>query len=460
VPMVSLGRPRITPDVAGGAFHVDIPLDRRGHAPTGRRADLRLKVTVGDGGEAVCAAETSAAVDFSPHLHLVIPPDKRKLWEPGKPHLYDLDIQLIDAGGKVVDEAMSYAGLRSVAIHGKAIKINGNTVFQRLVLDQGFYPSGIMTAPTDEALVADIELSMKAGFNGARLHQKVFEERFLFHADRLGYLCWGEFADWSLTKADDQRRHHRGGTATYLTQWLEALARDYSHPCIVGWCGLNETREPVTDRITDLDDTIRGMFLAAKAMDPTRPVLDCSGYVHRMQENDVWDCHNYKADPAELKKDMDLILEGKVWTNDAPRHVVPTVSIAYRGQPFFNSEFGGILWNPDAQEGDESWGYGESPKTIEQFYDRFERQCAVQLENPHLFGYCYTQLTDVFQEQNGIYRFDRRAKFDMERIRAAQVRPAAIEDADAGSAKANEGEAIVLTMPTEGEMKLAADKRN
>jgi len=102
-------------------------------------------------------------------------------------------------------------------------------------------------------------------------------------------------------------------------------------------------------------------------------------------------------------------------------------SIPYRGQPFFNSEFGGILWNPDAAEGDDAWGYGEGPKSLEEFYARFEGQCAVQLDNPHLFGYCYTQLTDVFQEQNGIYRFDRRPKFDLQRIRAAQSRPAAIE---------------------------------
>ena len=113
----------------------------------------------------------------------------------------------------------------------------------------------------------------------------------------------------------------------------------------------------------------------------------------------------------------------------APRRLVrnPNWSIPYRGQPYFVSEFGGIWWNPEAAEGEDSWGYGERPQNIEEFYERFERLCAILLNNPHMFGYCYTQLTDVYQEQNGIYRFDRRSKFDMERIRAAQQRPAAIE---------------------------------
>jgi len=429
VPMVSLGRPRITPDVANGAFHIDLPLLGANLGEGGTKG-MRVKVTASDAAGVVCTAEVAADADFSPHVDLMIPADRRKLWEVGKGHLYDLAIELIDVNGKVVDQATSYAGLRSVAIDGKAVKINGKIVFQRLVLDQGFYPSGIMTAPSDEALIVDIELAIKAGFNGARLHQKVFEERFLYHADRMGYLCWGEFGDWGLVKGEDQRYHHRGGTPSFVAQWLEALQRDYSHPCIVGWCGMNESRGHVHDRITPLDDTILAMFLAAKAMDPTRPVLDVSGYAHRVQESDVWDCHNYEMDPDQLKKDMDMIKEGKVYTNDNMKAAVPTTSIAYRGQPFFNSEFGGIAWNPAEAESAASWGYGERPRTLEEFHDRFERQCAVQLENPMLFGYCYTQLTDVFQEQNGIYTFDRRSKFDMERIRMAQVRVAAIELTD------------------------------
>lgn len=118
-----------------------------------------------------------------------------KLWHPGKPFLYDLGIT-VKRNGKPVDTVKGYFGLRKITVEGNRFLINGKPVFQRLILDQGFYPDGIYTAPSDEALRRDIELSMAAGFNGARLHQKVFEPRFLYWADKLGYLVWGEYPSW------------------------------------------------------------------------------------------------------------------------------------------------------------------------------------------------------------------------------------------------------------------------
>src|SRR5690606_4016153 len=216
--------------------------------------------------------------------------------------------------------------------------------------------------------------------------------------------------------------------------WLEVLERDYSHPSIVGWCPLNETWQSITDRITVLDDVTRGMFLATKAMDTTRPVLDTSGYSHRVPEADVYDSHDYTQDPDTFAEHHAGLAEGKPYVNNASgwglsRRMVGNInwSIPYRGQPYFVSEFGGIWWNPNAKEGEDSWGYGDRPTSIEAFYERFERLCAIQLDNVNMFGYCYTQLTDVYQEHNGIYYFNREAKFDMERIRRAQQKPAAIE---------------------------------
>jgi hypothetical protein len=329
----------------------------------------------------------------------------------------------MDASGALLDSATSYAGLRSVAIDGKAITINGEVIFQRLVLDQGYYPEGIMTAPSDAALQRDIELSMSAGFNGARLHQKVFEERFLYHADRMGYLVWGEFGDWGCGGYGPRRDHQKPG-ATYITQWLEVLARDYSHPSIVGWCPLNETWQSLNDEISVLDDVTRGLFLATKTMDTTRPVLDTSGYAHRVHETDVFDCHDYTQTPDLFREHHACVAEAQPFYNGAPNELW---SIPYRGQPFFVSEFGGIWWNPHAQPGEDSWGYGERPQSIEEFYDRFEQLCSILLDDPAMFGYCYTQLTDIYQEQNGLYAFDRSVKFDMDRIRLVQQRVAAIE---------------------------------
>jgi beta-galactosidase/beta-glucuronidase len=408
VSRVHIERPRITPDLANSMFHITVPI-------TNSRAGTRLHVTLSDAKGIMSGATIAADSDFGPMVDMAIPAGRLRLWEPKDPFLYDIKFELSDSNNAVIDTVTSYAGMRSVTLDGMAFKLNGKTVFLRQVLDQGYYPDGILTAPTDEALRRDIELSMAAGFNGARLHQKVFEERFLYYCDKLGYLVWGEFGDWGEDRVNPQ--------PTYITQWLEVLQRNYSHPSIIGWCGLNETGLDLTDERSELTEFTWGLFLAAKAIDCSRLVLDASGYSHRVPITDVYDSHNYEQNPqkfADAFKDLD---KGKPFINS------DRLSVPYRGQPYFCSEFGGIKWNPDTNvnSSNVSWGYGDAPKTIDEFYQRFEGLCNAQLDNPNIFGYCYTQLTDVFQEQNGMYRFDRSAKFDMDRIRKIQTRPAAIE---------------------------------
>lgn len=417
VPLCHLRRPRITPYVAHGIIRIEQPL-------SGPRQGLTLRATLSDNQGVVLANESHADEDLVPYIALVIPEDRWRLWSIEDPFLYDLLIELLDEHGNVVDKLHSYAGLRAVTIDGKAIKINGKTVFQRLVLDQGYYADGIMTAPSEQALIDDIRLSMEAGFNGARLHQKVFEERFLYHCDKMGYLVWAEFPDWGLRGLEDNILQPG---ITNAAQWTECVQRDYSHPSIIGWCPLNETYEEIKSQISLLDDATHAMFWATKAIDQTRPVLDASGYSHRIPETDIYDCHDYTQDPKKFAKNHAGLASGKPYYNGPPDK---PWSIHYRGQPFFVSEFGGIWWRPNSEEAD-SWGYGERPKTIEEFYKRFEGLCKVLLDNEFMFGYCYTQLTDVFLEENGIYNFDRSLKFDMARIRAAQTRVAAIEKLDA-----------------------------
>ncbi|MEU4289996.1 sugar-binding domain-containing protein [Kribbella sp. NPDC026596] len=423
VPTVHLGRPRITPDVAGSSFHLAVPV-------SANKPGWKVRATLSDADGEVATQEVRADLDLAPRLTLQVPADRVRLWDTTDPHLYDVRLELIDADGNVVDTADSYAGLRSVSINGQAILINGKHVFQRLVLDQGYWPESLMTAPTDEALVRDIELSIAAGFNGARLHQKVFEERFLYHADRLGYLVWGEFGDWG-SGVGDTGDNNQQPTASYVGQWLEAVERDYSHPSIIGWCPLNETHQLLHDRITQLDDVTRAMFLATKAADTTRPVLDSSGYSHRVPETDVWDSHNYEQDPVEFAKQMAGLADGAPYGNSGGREGRP-ISQPYAGQPYFCSEFGGIWWNPEAAaaasgNSADSWGYGQRVADEEAFYTRFAGLVDALLDNPLMFGYCYTQLTDVFQEENGIYRFDRSNKLDVPRVQAVQTRQAAYE---------------------------------
>ncbi|MGW1347465.1 glycoside hydrolase family 2 protein [Kribbella sp. NPDC002412] len=424
VPSVHLERPRITPDVAGSSFHLQVPV-------SANKPGWKVRAILKDADGEVVSREVRADLDLAPRLTLQVPADRVRLWDTADPHLYDVRLELIDADGNVVDGVDSYAGLRSVSINGQAILINGKHVFQRLVLDQGYWPESLMTAPSEEALVADIELSLAAGFNGARLHQKVFEERFLYHADRLGYLVWGEFGDWGSGVGDTGDDNQRPA-ANFVTQWLEAVERDYSHPSIIGWCPLNETHQVLHDRITQLDDVTRAMFLATKAADTTRPVLDASGYSHRVPETDVWDSHNYEQDPEKFAEQMAGLADGKPYGN-VRGHDGKPISQPYAGQPYFCSEFGGIWWNAEAAAAgaagntNESWGYGQRVADEEAFYVRFAGLVDALLDNPLMFGYCYTQLTDVFQEENGIYRFDRSSKFDVPRIKAVQTRPAAYE---------------------------------
>lgn len=433
VPTTALQRPRFTPDLGRGSIILEQNLRGPWHS------GLQLRVLLSDINRGVISTVTAPIENsFGSRIEIPIPHAHRRLWSPEDPYLYRVDIELLDAAGnqnsdiddnvaRVLDRAQTYAGLRSVSIEGHAVLLNGRRVFQRLVLDQGFYPDGLLTAPDDAALVRDIELSLAAGFNGARLHQKVFEERFLYHADRLGYLVWGEFPDWGCNLNGPSGQNQQPD-ATYITQWLEAVERDYSHPSIIGWCPLNETWQALTDRVQPLDDVTRGMFLATKLADRTRPVIDASGYSHRVLETDIYDSHDYEQDPVRFAANQAGLVEGAPFLNREPGpQPGRPISTPYAGQPFFISEFGGIWWNPDASHSDASWGYGKCPANEEEFYERFTGLCCALLDNRCMFGYCYTQLTDVFQEQNGIYRFDRTPKFNMARLRAAQFHPAAIE---------------------------------
>ena len=214
-------------------------------------------------------------------------------------------------------------------------------------------------------------------------------------------------------------------SASFITQWIEAVNRDYSHPSIVGWCPLNETFEPLADGISELDDVTLGMYLATKAIDSTRPVLDASGYSHRLPGADIYDSHNYEQDPAVFAEQMGGLAEGRAFVNVAPDGT--NWSIPYAGQPYFCSEFGGIWWSASERAGESSWGYGEAPRTAEEWHERAGGLMAALLDDPLMFGYCFTQLTDVFQEKNGIYTFDRKPKSDLSRVREYQSRTAAIE---------------------------------
>jgi len=388
VPRAHIAGIRIMPDLASGNIVVQA-------APQGLTAGMSVRCRVTAEGEEIAVARTSAA---APVTMLILDMPSPRAWSPGDPFLHDMEIELV-SGDRVVDSCASYFGMRSIELDGSRFLINGERICQRLVLDQGFYPDGIYTAPSDEALRGDIELAQAVGFNGARLHQKVFEPRFLYWADRLGYLVWGEYPSWGMDIGSAQ------AVTGMLAEWSAVVARDQAHPSIVGWCPFNETGG---DRPAGPQTLLLAM---TKALDPGRPVLDTSGYVH-VPGSDVYDSHDYDQDPETFRS-----RHGPFASGEPPYRNSPEADAPYTGQPYFVSEFGGIKWNPGAAVA-EGWGYGEGPGTEAEFMARLAGLVGVLLDNPRMFGFCYTQLYDVEQEVNGLYTYDRRCKFDVGALRS------------------------------------------
>ncbi|MBQ8600451.1 MAG: beta-galactosidase [Clostridia bacterium] len=333
------------------------------------------------------------------------------LWDIGQPHLYDLTFSL--ASGDRVD---SYCGFRKIALKNGAFYLNDRPVFMRTVLDQGFNPDGIYTAPNEEFLKRDIELSMELGFNGARFHQRIFEERSLYWADKLGYLVWSEYANGDFISTADRMQ-------ILLPEWLEAMKRDYNHPAIIGWAPENEYYHQAGGDTANLEN----LYRITKMMDPYRPVIDSSGGPHGL--TDLYDSHDYIQDPEEFKSNYKKMEEDPSYAflPKKPKRFGNNYD-HYAGQPYWVSEYGGAIWSPDRTDG---WGYGNAPQTEEEFAERYAKLTQVLLENPRICGFCYTQLTDVEQEQNGLYKYDRSRKFSDETyeiIRSTNQSKAAIEE--------------------------------
>lgn len=342
-------------------------------------------------------------------------------WSPSDPYLYGLRLELVD-GRKVVDSVMSYAGLRKFHIEGNKFYLNDKPIFLRFVLDQGFYPDGIWTAPSDAALKADIEMSMAAGFNGARLHQKVFEERFHYWADKLGYLTWGEFSDWGKVHSFGNPQ----GVLNLEREWRDVVLRDRNHPSILAWTPLNETAGAARNNYGAYNRSVKSLMAITRGLDPTRPINDASGYVH--VETDIFTVHDYDQNPETFRQRYAGV------SPDSPEDAfvrIREVSVPYKGQPYVVDEYGGTFWTKEhvnqpekAGRGRSKWGYGKTSRQVE---DQIKALTDVLLEHPHIAGFTYTQLTDVEQEVNGIYTYDRQPKFDIKRLSGIFGGPAAIE---------------------------------
>lgn len=398
VPSAHLSDIKLDTDIENGTVCARIKVSGEG--------EKNIALTAVLGGKKVGFAEGKTVGNY---LMITLPLSAVSLWSVETPTLYDLKVTV--SCGKERDEVKTYFGMRSVRLDKTRLLINNKPVFMRLVLDQGYYPEGIYTAPNDDALLNDIKLSQSLGFNGARLHQRVFERRFLYEADKNGYLVWGEYANWGF----DHTRED--GLRYFLPEWLESMERDYNHPALIGWCPFNETWDLHGCRQND--EILRDVYNETKRFDPVRPVIDTSGNYHVV--TDIYDIHDYcqNLDSYHRRYDEEAFEKDGPFDNRSDRQ-------SWNGEPYFLSEYGGIRW----ADGDEGWGYGDAPKTLDEYVERYVGMIKTLMANPRICGVCYTQLYDVEQERNGIFRFDRSPKFDSEtlvKLREAMTAPAAME---------------------------------
>ena len=379
-------------------------------------ADYQVEAQVRQGETPVVAARVALTY---PQNQLTLAVPEPELWSPEHPNLYDLDYRIYDAEGKLVDEVHSYVGIRSVALSRKSLLLNGSPYYQRLVLDQGFWPDGRYTAPSDAALRHDIELAKAAGFNGCRKHMKVEEARFLYWADKLGFLVWGEFPAPYVFNAEAQRN--------FLLEWPKAIERDRLHPSIVAWVPYNESWGIAkVSRNHEQQAWVRSVYELTRRLDPERPVIDNDGWEHVV--SDIYTYHTYVNRKEELAAAyQNAIHRSRCETPEQMREKAQNGTEALGlplplmadgmtrpDMPILISEFGGIgylLKGTDSRL--DSWGYNGMPETEAEFKARFEEIMESIYDSPELCGFCYTQLTDVDQEMNGILTFERNPKIDL-----------------------------------------------
>ncbi len=371
------------------------------HAPS---SNWRIEVEVYDGETLVERKEDHTAVATGQFL-LTIP--YAKLWYPHSPHLYDLKIRLYEHD-RLLDEVSSYFGMRSIELRGGQVLINGEATYLKMVLDQGYWPGGYLTAPSDEALQTDIGWIKMLGFNGARKHQKIEDPRCLYWCDRLGLLVWEEMPNAREWSAEAEE--------LLSAEWQRAVRRDYNHPCIIAWVPVNESMgfPGLGAEHAGQYAYIERMVRTTRRIDATRPVVDNDGWEHS-DITDICAIHDYTPSADKLHARYRETISGgalpdKVWIGEKPLFARGS---KYRGQPIVLSEVGGFLNIPNdipPEKRDLLYQFYDSFDTPEEFAAKYEDLMRGIASLKFLAGFCYTQLTDIEQEINGLLTFDRHPK--------------------------------------------------
>ena len=324
------------------------------------------------------------------------------LWEVFEPNLYEVQLSLAE-GGELLDSVSSYFGVRTIETKDAKIYLNGKELYQKLALDQGYWRESLLTPPSEDALVQDIVDMADMGFNGVRKHQKVEDERYLYYADITGFIVWSEMPSMYSNTEKSRKVFER--------EWLLAVEQQRNHPCVLTWVPFNESwgiEEILNDKV--VQDFVNDIYYKTKAIDKTRPVVTNDGWEHTI--SDILTIHHYEQDGEKLHSYYDTVEKccADLWQSHHKGAFAK--GYGYKGQPIIISEFGGTAFVSDTT-GD-NWGYGVGVNNFDEFYERFASLIEAIDSLPYSCGYCYTQVTDVQQEVNGLLDFDHKSKFDKE----------------------------------------------
>lgn len=387
---------RLSPDVDNGALRVELTLNE-----LPKNGAVRLSASFQ--GQPVAVQELSLGDRFAQTV-LYLGHNQEingiHLWQPGAPNLYDLTIETLE-NGQVVDWVESYFGMRKITVSGDRILLNNSPLYQRLILDQGYWPDGLLTAPSGEALKRDVELTLALGYNGARKHQKFEDPIYLYWADKLGLLVWSELPSAYWLRDSEKR--------SLMRDLSEAIRRDYNHPSIIVWTPLNESwGVPAIQSQREAQQLNDCLYHMVHCLDGTRLVSGNDGW--EQAETDIVTVHDYTAWPEDLAPAYDS--EDGVLQGAPSGRMITAQGYGHWGKPKIFSEFGGIAMAKDS--GGENWGYNGAVADKEALLERFGAITAGARALPGFCGYCYTQLTDVFQEVNGLLDMDREPKAGLE----------------------------------------------
>lgn len=325
------------------------------------------------------------------------------LWSPQSPKLYDV-VFTIEKNGIVIDKVESYFGMRKVSIENGQVLLNNRPIYQKLILDQGYWKESHLTPPSEEAIIKDIDLILEAGYNGIRKHQKIEDRRFLYWCDKKGVLVWSEMAS--------QYSFNDIGVSMFIQEWMEIIEQNYNHPSIITWVPFNESwgiEYIYSDK--NQQKFTEAVYNLTKTFDLMRPVIVNDGWEHTV--SDIITLHDYDDNImrfTERYADKNAILSNEVPFN-MDRFAFAD-GYKYNGQPIIISEYGGIAFSDEG-----GWGYGKQMKDEDEFIERFDKITSSIKEIPYVCGYCYTQITDVQQEVNGLYTEERKAKVDIKKIK-------------------------------------------